>query len=390
MNKLIFTGITLILITSNAIAEDKVILKAKNTFFPNISNEYTIEQFLWAPPENERRPKWWKPETYAFGNDRGNCRRQVWTRTNNDITVSCTIVETSWTRTGSPLNVPFFGVDENNRTDQAYDESSMRWVRFINDWPKIKKFRDIQNSPNLRNFYYRIIKPESNEYGKAIIYVNLPRNTISNDLNLDLLSAQSTNPERPYPITVSKKEFISGKADFSDYDHGGEDPAFNNGYFYGSDFQILYKDFLSSFIECFNKKDENSKIKLLKSYKNLIFYKLNLWNIIAKQFNVQYIMRDSMTLDIKIHHLPTGQFKISDAYTTARWADGTQKKFRIENTPEKTILTVKKSLNKPGLGDKERNNPNYEKLLETFWGVDLFEKKIFMQKIYGTSITSLL
>lgn len=374
MNKFISIGVSLILITSNALAEDDIIQQAKNTIFPNISTEYTIEQFLWSPPESGRAAKWWKPETYVLGNERGNCLRQVWNRKNNDITVSCTTVDTPWIRTNSPFNVPFFGVNETNRTDQAYEESSMRWVRFTMDWSKFKKFKAIQKSENLNNFYYTITKS-----GKYIIYINLPNNIKQEDTpNLPLLSAQSSNLYRPYFISVPKKEFLTGKPDFfNDIDHGGKDSAFDNGLFYGSDFQELYNDFLNSFITCFHKKDENSKAKLIQSYRELLSYKNNLWNFIIKKFNVQYIARDSMTLDIKIRHLPTGQFKIIDAYTTVRWADGTQKKFRIENTPEKTILTIKKLMNKPHFGDadKERNNPSYEKLLETFWGDDLFTKK---------------
>lgn len=371
MHKFISISVALLIAASNAFAEDALIQRAKNTIFPDISTKYTIEQFLWKPPEN-RSAKWWKPETYVIGNEEGNCTRQVWTRTGNDIRVSCMLLDSIFPiKFFAPFNVPFFGVNERYATqqaeDQARNEATSRERRFNMDWSHIKRFNAIQNSKNLKNFYYHTNKK------RRVIYVNMPKIITSAHPDITLISAQSSDQERPYAITVKTNEFISNKIDLSGTFDDGKDSAFDNGFFYGSEFQTLYKDFLSSFINCFNKKDETSKSRLLKSYQNLISYKFSLWNTIAKQFNVQYFMRDSMTLNIKIRHLPTGQFKIIDAYTTARWTDGTQKKFRIENTPEKTILTAKKTYNIRGSEDdiKERNNPAYEKLLRTFIGSDV-------------------
>lgn len=372
MHKYLIIIATSIFIYTQSFANENLIEQTKSTVFPRLSS-LSIEKYLWQPPENRFR-KWWDDGQYYKGNMYGRCSNHQWSQQGNTISLQCELAP-SWSLQ-VVMKGPFFGTYNNRTTASIFDITRIRTTRHAWDWTKIKTFNNIKESENLRNIFIYKTKTSKDKEEHYNICFNLQTDTL---LQLTKLfnSNQSTKnikdiiedknillPQKDKIIYISIPEshILNAKSiDFkSKQSIGGEDPAFDNNIFYGSNFQPLYTNLTQTIKSLYQHKTKENSDNFIKAYKNIIDYKTYIYQLIGEQLNAFPQMRDNLTLNIKFNLTSFNEIRIKDAYITARWTDGTQKEFHTNGSPERLIKQAIEPISHSGPKTK------YEEFYYTF------------------------
>ncbi len=355
-----------ILLSTTSIAKDDPIEQAKSAIFPKLSTTLSIEKYLWKPGEDL---KWWDQGKYYIGNEFGRCRKHQWSIQGNEVSLQCELL--------NPIQVSrcnmtygFFGTSQNNSFNNAV---YFRCNRFGIDWQEIKKFNQIKNSKNLTNTFTHVFKGRSKKrednYG---VYFNLnkeilqqleqaARNNLSDKEIRDIVTEYNilASPQDAIEYFFIKKSYFldADSIDFkNDIFNGGEDPAFDNNIFYGSNFQPIYKKVVRKLAKLHKNNSNQNSVDFINAYKDYINYKMQIYRLIGNQFNAWSQMRDNVTLDIKFNKTPFNQTRIKDACITLRWSDGTSKCLRYKGRPEITIKQAIEPISHSGPSTKNEDD----------------------------------
>ena len=351
-----------IFLSTSSVANNDIIEQAKSTIFPKLSSSLSIENYLWKPAQDK---KWWNQGKYYFGNKWGRCTKHLWSVQGDEVTLQCELLEPLRAQ-NNMLYGSFFGTVTNDSFNYT---TFLRFRRFSWDWGRIKKFNQIKNSKNLTNTFTHMFKGRSEKwedsYGvwinvnketlqqlKQAVKDNLPDKAIRNIVdNYNISAPQQDIIEY---LSIPKSPFLDvNSIDFkNNLFNGGEDPAFDNNIFYGSNFQPIYKNFARKISELYKDDSNQNSTNFINAYKDWIQYKINVYNLIGNQFNAWFQMRDNITLDIRFNKTPFNQLRIKDACVTLRWADGTSKCLREKGRPEATIKQAIEPISHSGSSTK--------------------------------------